>query len=135
MKILLWIWQLPQNIIGFLITRLSSRATSTYMVDTNITVQVDYSPWMMGSSISLGNYIVLDYHLYHGNTMNYMFTTVSHEYGHQRQSRILGPFYLLLIGLPSLIGNIIQYVFHKDSKWYYSLPWEAWADVLGGVHR
>ena len=62
--------------------------------------------------------------------------TVLHEIGHQKQSKILGWLYLLLVGLPSIIGNLlfrIKYV--KTHFDYYNLPWEKWADKLGGVSR
>ena len=66
---------------------------------------------------------------------------MKHEYGHTIQSRILGPFYLIIIGLPSLIGNIYDQIAHKNWSlkdsciWYYNQPWEKWADKLGGVDR
>lgn len=60
-----------------------------------------------------------------------------HELGHCIQSIYLGPFYLLLIGLPSITFNVWDRLFHKKwsskkrSEWYYSLPWEHWANKLG----
>lgn len=56
--------------------------------------------------------------------------TLVHEYGHTIQSIILGPLYLLIIGIPSSIwamtfnnkGNTIS---------YYSFYTEKWANVLG----
>ena len=128
-EILLYIWQLPQNLLGLLLIKLYGDC-SLYNVDNG---RRFYSSSHMPSGISLGNYIILykatfgeDYH---------------HEYGHSIQSRWLGWFYLLVIGLPSLIGNIWDRLFHrnwsyKDSvRWYYSQLWEAWADHLGGVKR
>jgi hypothetical protein len=63
--------------------------------------------------------------------------TIMHEYGHQLQFAKLGPlFYLFVIGIPSLVGNLLFRI-----KWvrkhfdYYSLLWEANADKLGGVER
>lgn len=58
--------------------------------------------------------------------------TIKHEEGHSIQSKYLGPSYLIIIGLPSLIGNIIDRYFEID---YYSLLWEKSADKLGGVKR
>jgi hypothetical protein len=63
---------------------------------------------------------------------------LNHEYGHCRQSRVLGPFYLLIIGIPSFIHALARTLcwklFHK--KWnYYKFYTEAWADKLGGVQR
>ncbi len=56
--------------------------------------------------------------------------TLVHEYGHTIQSIILGPLYLLIIGIPSSIwamtfnnkGNTIS---------YYSFYTEKWANGLG----
>ena len=54
---------------------------------------------------------------------------------------MLGPLYLIVIGLPSITGNIINRItrmyFRKyyDPNFYYKQPWEAWADRLGGVDR
>lgn len=54
---------------------------------------------------------------------------------------MLGPSYLISIGIPSAICNLIDRFFHKDwgalerNIWYYRLPWEAWADELGKVNR
>lgn len=64
-----------------------------------------------------------------------------HEYGHTIQSRYLGPLYLLVIGLPSILGNIWDRINHKtwmyskSCQWYYNQPWEKWADLLGRVDR
>ena len=90
---------------------------------------------LFDSAISLGNYIFLDSNGY------YNYTTVKHEHGHQIQSLILGPLYLIVIGLPSIMGNIlnrIKYKYfrrHYDPDFYYKQPWEAWADKLGKVVR
>lgn len=84
--------------------------------------------------VSLGNYIVF------GST-GLSTTSLKHEQGHQRQSLYLGPLYLLLIGLPSLLGNLYDRLFHRAWRpkdrivWYYNQPWEKWADRLGGVER
>lgn len=135
MKYLLWIWQLPQNIIGFIFARFLSKESSTAYTYKNRYVKVFYSSHVMGTGVCFGEYIILDYNKYYNRMASYVIQTISHEAGHRRQSRMLGPLYLLVIGLPSAIGNIIQRLFHKPSSWYYKQPWEAWADKLGGVHR
>ncbi len=76
------------------------------------------------SGVSLGNYIIFDNTIYVDNF------SVKHEKGHQKQSLYLGWFYLLIIGLPSLIGNILRRFFEFD---YYKQPWERWANKLGGI--
>jgi len=49
----------------------------------------------MGCGISLGNIVILG--------LNTTGALKQHEFGHCIQSRILGPFYLLLIGTPSFM--------------------------------
>lgn len=139
-NILLYVWQLPQNIIGFILSRfvVNTCICANGFIDKNEDVIVYYTKNLFGCGVSLGNYIILDekyLHKDHG-------TTIKHEHGHQKQSRILGCFYLLIIGLPSVWGNLWDRIFHRnwDNKerveWYYKkLPWEAWADKLGNVER
>lgn len=83
-----------------------------------------------GCGISLGNYIFLD------SDRSVSKKAVKHEYGHQLQSKRLGWLYLIIIGIPSAIGNII----YRKTKFkpygdYYKQPWEKWADELGNVNR
>ena len=65
--------------------------------------------------------------------------TVRHETGHSVQSRIFGPLYLLLIGLPSIVWNMLSRMRGSRGRWfssrYYDTPWEHGADVLGKVER
>lgn len=54
--------------------------------------------------------------------------------GHAKQSRLLGPLYLIVIGLPSILwagihGKVAP---RKSYYWFYT---ERWADRLGGVGR
>lgn len=133
LRILTEIWQLPQHIIAYIIMLVNRKSIKPmtnndcilyYLVDN-----------LFNSGISLGNYIFLDSDGY------YNYTTVKHEHGHQIQSLILGPLYLIVIGLPSIIGNIVYRIkrmyFRKNynPKLYYKQPWEAWADKLGRVTR
>lgn len=131
-KLFFFLWQFPQNILGIIVIYVTkaTRITS-YVYDQPYYVATEWTPF----GVSLGNYIIFG---------KYMFPCLDermHEFGHQKQSRILGPLYLLVIGLPSLLGNIFDRIFHKKwnsvrrCKWYYSLPWEKWADRLGGVER
>lgn len=133
-EILLWIWQMPQNIIGFILSR-----TGVKFPDTDGTAFY-YRKHFFRSAVSLGDYIIVDV-CYLGKRKSVMYRTVRHEHGHQLQSKMLGPLYLLVIGIPSLCGNIIDRVFHSSwsrerrNRWYYSQPWEKWADELGEVDR
>lgn len=61
-------------------------------------------------------------------------STKVHEFGHSIQSIILGPLYLLVIGLPSLIWcNAKRFIKLRNEKGvsYYSFYPEKWANYLG----
>ena len=122
-NILLYIWQLPQNLVGLLVV-------SHLWPVPNVRFRgemICYSERMRGG-ISLGRYIILARRYWEGNG-----DTELHEYGHALQSRYLGPFYLIVIGLPSLIW---AWWWNEDrGVSYYSFYTERWADILGGVER
>ena len=62
---------------------------------------------------------------------------VRHEYGHYRQSKLLGPTYLIAIGLPSILwAGLFPLVRRlRPATDYFSFPIERWADHLGGADR
>ena len=125
---LLYIWQLPQNLMGFLLILFYGDCIYSFSEDDVDFYQSDKMP----SGISLGKYVIL---------RKLEETDVKHEFGHTKQSKIYGWLYLLIIGLPSLLGNIWDQLAHKKwtwyerEKWYYHRPWEAGADKRGGVKR
>lgn len=132
-NILLWLWQLPQNIIGFILAKTAKyKVPYTYMMKTDFYV---YYRSLFNSGVCLGDYIILD----NNNADNA--NDILHEYGHHIQSLRLGWLYLPVIGLPSMLFNLYDRVAHKNwtrlqrRTWYYNLPWEAWADKLGGIVR
>lgn len=141
-RILLFIWQLPQNLLGLLVGLFLKKKTvvhsvswqnqygmDTFEVPDDISVFV--SPSFPGG-VSLGKYVYL---------RNEGFKDVKHECGHCKQSLYLGWLYLLVIGLPSALGNLYDRIAHKSwpyfrsCKWYYNQPWELWADKIYGVNR
>lgn len=127
MKILLYLWQLPQNLIGLLVILITNAKKTDAEFEY---VANDFTPF----GVSLGNYIIF------GGTVRNE-NSYKHEYGHHRQSLYLGWLYLFIVGIPSLIGNIWDRIAHKKwtvkkrINWYYSRFPENWADNLGGVVR
>ena len=119
-----YLWQAPQNLLGLGVI-FFSRAKPGEGIKPYWATKANFG-------VSLGKYIISN----SGDK-----TTLLHEAGHQKQSLMLGPLYLLIVGLPSISGNIWDRLFHKSWSWekreiwYYSLPWEKWADKLGGVER
>ena len=61
--------------------------------------------------------------------------TLNHEYGHTRQFKRMGiRTYTKEVAIPSLLLNVLDDK-NKLTYDYYSYPWEAEADSLGGVTR
>ena len=60
--------------------------------------------------------------------------TLMHEYGHTVQSIILGPLFLPVIGLPSLLwAGLPVFLRYRERRGvsYYSFYPERWANFLG----
>ena len=125
MKILHFIWGLPQNLIGLILyIFLAPKHPHKQYKQSYVCVM----PKSWGTGVSLGMFIFVS------NIDNEK--TIKHEYGHTIQSMILGVLYLLVIGLPSIIwaGCFDKYR-EKHNISYYSLYTEKWADKLGEVVR
>ena len=67
-------------------------------------------------------------------TESYHRRLMVHEYGHTIQSLLLGPLYLIAVGLPSMIwcrsGKCKRYRQQKGIS-YYDFWCEKWANTLG----
>ena len=119
-SILKYIWQLPQNIIaliylGYLIAENQIPAVEEYK---GAKVYTKYS----SGCVTLGNYIFVSSRA----TEN----TIKHEWGHTRQSLLLGPLYLIIIGIPSILWAMTHKTIAPDKSynWFYT---ESTADKLG----
>lgn len=123
LNVILYLWQLPQNLLGLLLVSILKPEDS---YDFN-RARLYYATRMRGG-ISLGRYIIV-----RSAMRDFTGRTEWHEYGHSRQSMILGPLYLFVIGIPSLIWAAIFRPGYGRS--YYDFYTERWADKLGGVDR
>lgn len=127
MKTLLYIWQLPQTILGWIIVRICGwdyRERKRYP-----NVHIYFSPKFRGG-VSLGKYIILSTrHI--GEDMDDKVAR-AHEYGHCIQSQILGWFYLPIVGLWSAIRSWFN--LYKRGHYFDAFP-ENWADELGHVYH
>ena len=123
-----YIWQLPQNILGSLYKE--------YISDNIITRvnydATDYECYLTrnGGGVTLGRYIFIN--------QNYKDLTnvILHERGHVKQSRILGPLYLIIIGIPSISWAGLRRLIPALKKInYYSFYPENWANKLMGLNK
>ena len=122
LRFLLYLWQLPQNILGLILILFYNPERHFFYNNERISISSKIS-----GGISLGRYVIMspDY----SNSSE----SIEHEYGHSLQSKYLGPFYLLIIGLPSLLW---AWWWNPEREVpYYKFYTESWADKLGGVKR
>lgn len=121
-SILLYLWSLPQNLLGLLLLLIYKGYDSKYE-----DALVRRSVHMQGG-ISLGKYIII-------NQWSTKYD-VKHEYGHCIQSKRLGWLYLIVVGLPSIIwAGLYGWLIPRSYNGYYRFYTEKWADRLGGVER
>ncbi|MDR1868067.1 MAG: hypothetical protein LBQ77_07365 [Treponema sp.] len=125
--ILLFVWQLPQHILGLLLRCLcAGRCRAVKRKGAAVVFFIEHF-W---GGICLGAYIFIDYTLINDQRI------LTHEYGHFLQSRMLGPLYLLIVGVPSITMNIFCRILGPQSRFsarYYQRFPENWADKLGNM--
>lgn len=122
-NILLFIWQILQNIVGLIYLGIS---LGTFYEKRN-------GNWIFFTtsnqgSVSLGNFVFIS-----SKSKNMDFT-IKHELGHCIQSRYLGPLYLLVIGIPSITWVMLRRMIPELRKYnYYDFYTESWANKLMNI--
>lgn len=132
-KALLLIWELPQNIVGAFYFVVQGVYAKTFIVDDDDSFEM-YSDAQRGC-ISLGVFRTYRYEYYNDDS-RYVQLIRMHEKGHRRQSKVLGPLYLPIIGIPSIVwGGLHSRIKIINKISYYAFYTEAWADRWGGIKR
>ena len=133
-RILLYIWQLPQNLLGLALIKYY-KPERKHLLDNGVTVY--YSTKFTGG-ISLGDYSIVNMvHYRKKMEESVKRDTVRHEaIGHHKQSLMFGWLYLLIIGIPSITWCYIygRYM-EKTPNGYFWFWTESWADKLAEVER
>ncbi len=122
-----WTWGLPQTLIGLVYSLAQGKVKREFYHGAIITYH--NGNW---GGISLGMFTLVN-----GNRPP-IWTKYArvHEYGHTIQSLILGPFYLLVIGLPSIIWcNSKKHIERRNQglETYYDFYPESGANTLGAL--
>lgn len=131
MKILEYIWQLPQNLLGVLWKKVKKSSIITEVSNNDIK-SVNAKAYLVraGGAVTLGKYIFI------GQTYRDQGMIIRHECGHVKQSKILGPLYLIIIGVPSILHAWLNdYIgcCSKHKEGYYHWYTEKWANNLMGL--
>ena len=122
-NLILFIWQLPQHIVAIIYFGYLVMMCKDLGVDSRYK-QAIVIPCVMRGAVTLGNYIFV------GLNSEYK-ETVKHELGHTIQSKILGPLYLIVIGIPSITYCGLRRLFPSlRKKNYYDFYTEKWANNL-----
>ncbi len=118
-------WGLLQNIVGFLcflLALITRRARSVRIFHGAVVTN-----WTLRSSMGMGLFVFFG----HGRSSRAGQILV-HEYGHTLQSAVLGPFFLPLVGLPSLIwAAAYGHRRRRRGSSYYQFYTEKWASAWG----
>ena len=120
--ILSFIWQLPQSIVGLIMLIYFKLMGGAKLISYK-KLCFAFDAKLMRGGISLGNFAFLS------PTLAKNEATIAHEQlGHTVQSKILGPLYLLIIGLPSLIHAALN-----NYSCYYDFYTESWANKCANL--
>ena len=122
-NLILFIWQLPQHIVAIIYFGYLVMMCKDLGIDSRYK-QATVIPCIMRGAVTLGNYVFV------GLNSEYK-ETVKHELGHTIQSKILGPLYLIVIGIPSITYCGLRRLFSSlRKKNYYNFYTEKWANNL-----
>lgn len=108
--ILKFLWELPSNLLAVLLFFFLGVDKFEYDKERDIVI-VTMGP---AGGLTLGCFIFI------GDKDRNL---LPHEYGHIRQGWMLGPLYLLVIGLPSLIWCLVYKSTGKPYEWFYTEKW------------
>ena len=124
-------WGIIQTIAGLVMFLTSTGSRRAWYNGTVATF------WNKPFGISLGLFIFIPPQARFYKSEKYHFSKdeiqsrlLVHEYSHTYQSLILGPLYLPVAGLPSIIWGLVK----KPDKSYFSFFVEKWANHLGEKH-
>lgn len=124
--ILQWSWGIIQNVVGFCVFLVNFRRRHFRYSGAVVTV------WKSKrGSMGLGMFIFISESAMTDERREF---TLMHEYGHTLQSIILGPLFLPVIGLPSLLWAglpVLRRYRERRGMSYYSFYPERWANFLG----
>lgn len=128
-------WGFLQSALGLLVFILHIRDRHYFYHGAVIT------EWKDKSSVSLGMFVFVTNEPYFYDKLKDKYTMeelsqrlLVHEYGHTIQSLILGPLYLLVIGIPSTLWGFLPSLNRKrknEGLSYFSFFTEKWANYLG----
>ena len=124
------VWQLPQNLLGVIWKNIKKGSIITPISNNDIE-SVGAKAYLIKArgAVTLGKYVFIS-HTYRDQG-----TIIKHECGHVKQSKMLGPLYLIVIGVPSILHAWLNdYIGCDEESGYSHIYTEKWADKLMGIN-
>ncbi len=128
-------WGIIQNLLGFFMFLVNLKSPH-YIYHGAVVTQ-----WKIKSSMSVGMFVFITDEPFFCEKLAFSHTReelssrlLVHEYGHTIQSLILGPLYLIVIGIPSTLWGFLPCFNkkrHGEQISYFSFFTERWANYLG----
>ena len=139
MKVILYIviqctWGIVQTLLGFMVFLVNIKNKHYFYHGAIVTER------NMPSSVSLGMFVFTTTNPMKDKRIENKIPDeelsqrlLVHEYGHTIQSLILGPLYLIVMGIPSTLWGFLPYYQKKRNNGvsYFSFFTEKWANFLG----
>lgn len=127
------IWELPQNIAAmFIIYAMNGYKNRCRVVYEGYSVFY-VKRGIFGNAVCLGEFILAPI----WSMSSFNLNDRKHELGHRIQSRISGPLYLIVVGIPSALRNLrfrhLKWPLYKKLSWYFNGWPEKQANKLGGA--
>ena len=122
--IIKYVWQFPQMLAAWIWYLIRKKSILYNSIGNFYTVYVGANR----GGVTLGDRIFIS-RCYHGEYLNMV---IAHESGHVKQSLYLGPLYLIVIEIPSILWAW-SHRWIAPKKSYYWFYTEAWANKLGGL--
>lgn len=126
-------WGILQTLLGFAVFLMHRREKHFWYHGALITV------WKPKTSVSLGLFVFVTAEPFFAEKYDGQISIeelsgrlLVHEYGHTIQSLILGPLYLLIIGIPSTLWGFLGGTKRREQQIpYCAFFTEKWANRLG----
>lgn len=125
-----WVWQLPQNLLGVIWKNIKKDSIITPISNNDIE-SVGAKAYLIKArgTVTLGKYVFIS------QTYRDQGMIIKHECGHVKQSKMLGPLYLIVIGVPSILHAWLNdYIGCDEESGYSHFYTEKCTDKLMGIN-
>lgn len=129
------VWGLPQTLLGLVLLLMHAKDEHFFYHGALVT------RWKSKASMSVGLFVFVTDEPYFCDKFKGQYTReelaarlLVHEYGHTIQSLLLGPLYLIVMGIPSTLWGWLPSLAkkrHDEQISYFSFFTESWANHCG----